>query len=59
MDQRQRRTFESHRQAFEDDLAELLRIASVSADSRQRGEVAAGGRVGGRRSSSSLGWRRS
>jgi succinyl-diaminopimelate desuccinylase len=30
---------ESHRQAFEDDLCELLRIASVSADSRQRAEV--------------------
>ncbi len=29
----------SHRQAFEDDLAALLRIASVSADSRQRGET--------------------
>jgi succinyl-diaminopimelate desuccinylase len=29
----------SHRQPFEDELAELLRIASVSADSRQRGEV--------------------
>ncbi|MCI0366626.1 MAG: hypothetical protein L0219_22405, partial [Phycisphaerales bacterium] len=27
---------ESHRQAFEDDLAALLRIPSVSADSRQR-----------------------
>jgi acetylornithine deacetylase/succinyl-diaminopimelate desuccinylase-like protein len=30
---------ESHRQAFENDLAELLRIASVSADSRQRAET--------------------
>jgi succinyl-diaminopimelate desuccinylase len=30
---------ESHRQAFETDLAELLRIASVSADSRQRSET--------------------
>ncbi|MEX2318027.1 MAG: dipeptidase [Pirellulales bacterium] len=30
---------ESHRQAFEDELCELLRIPSVSADSRQRGEV--------------------
>ncbi len=30
---------ESHRQAFVDDLCGLLRIASVSADSRQRGEV--------------------
>jgi acetylornithine deacetylase/succinyl-diaminopimelate desuccinylase-like protein len=30
---------QSHRQAFEDELAALLRIASVSADSRQRGEV--------------------
>jgi succinyl-diaminopimelate desuccinylase len=29
----------THRQAFEDDLAELLRIASVSADSRQRSET--------------------
>jgi acetylornithine deacetylase/succinyl-diaminopimelate desuccinylase-like protein len=29
----------SHRQSFEDELAELLRIPSVSADSRQRGEV--------------------
>ena len=31
----------SHRQAFENDLAELLRIASVSADSRQRSEIRA------------------
>src|SRR6187551_536318 len=30
---------EAHRQAFVDDLCGLLRIASVSADSRQRGEV--------------------
>ena len=30
---------ESHRQAFVDDLMELLRIASVSADSRLAGEV--------------------
>jgi succinyl-diaminopimelate desuccinylase len=30
---------QSQRQAFEDDLSALLRIASVSADSRQRGEV--------------------
>jgi acetylornithine deacetylase/succinyl-diaminopimelate desuccinylase-like protein len=30
---------QSHRQAFEKDLAELLRIPSVSADSRQRGET--------------------
>src|SRR4051795_2719005 len=30
---------QSHRQAFECDLADLLRIASVSADSRQRGET--------------------
>ena len=30
---------QSHRQAFEADLADLLRIASVSADSRQRGET--------------------
>ena len=30
---------QSHRQAFESNLAELLRIASVSADSRQRGET--------------------
>ncbi len=30
---------ESHRQQFESDLADLLRIASVSADSRQRGET--------------------
>jgi succinyl-diaminopimelate desuccinylase len=30
---------DSHRQAFQDDLAALLRIASVSADSRQRGET--------------------
>jgi acetylornithine deacetylase/succinyl-diaminopimelate desuccinylase-like protein len=30
---------QSHRQAFEDELAALLRVASVSADSRQRGEV--------------------
>jgi acetylornithine deacetylase/succinyl-diaminopimelate desuccinylase-like protein len=30
---------QSHRQAFESDLADLLRIASVSADSRQRGET--------------------
>jgi acetylornithine deacetylase/succinyl-diaminopimelate desuccinylase-like protein len=30
---------ESHRAAFERDLAELLRIASVSADSRQRAET--------------------
>ena len=30
---------QSHRQAFENDLAELLRIASVSADSRQRAET--------------------
>jgi acetylornithine deacetylase/succinyl-diaminopimelate desuccinylase-like protein len=29
----------SHRQAFEGDLADLLRIASVSADSRQNGET--------------------
>jgi acetylornithine deacetylase/succinyl-diaminopimelate desuccinylase-like protein len=29
----------SHRQAFEDDLSDLLRIASVSADSRHRGDV--------------------
>ena len=29
----------SHRQAFEDELADLLRIPSVSADSRQRGET--------------------
>ena len=29
----------SHRQAFENDLADLLRIASVSADSRQRAET--------------------
>ena len=29
----------SHRQSFEDELAELLRIPSVSADSRKRGEV--------------------
>lgn len=30
---------QSHRQQFEADLANLLRIASVSADSRQRGET--------------------
>jgi succinyl-diaminopimelate desuccinylase len=30
---------QSHRKAFEDELAALLRIASVSADSRQTGEV--------------------
>src|SRR5258705_8116712 len=30
---------QSHRQAFERDLADLLRIASVSADSRQRAET--------------------
>jgi succinyl-diaminopimelate desuccinylase len=30
---------ESHRQAFENDLVELLRIPSVSADSRQRAET--------------------
>ncbi len=30
---------QSHRQAFEDDLADLLRIASVSADSRQKAET--------------------
>jgi succinyl-diaminopimelate desuccinylase len=30
---------ESHRDAFERDLSELLRIASVSADSRQKGET--------------------
>jgi len=30
---------ESHRQSFENELAELLRIASVSADSRQRAET--------------------
>jgi succinyl-diaminopimelate desuccinylase len=30
---------QTHRQRFEGDLAELLRIASVSADSRQRAEV--------------------
>jgi succinyl-diaminopimelate desuccinylase len=30
---------ETHRQAFVDDLAELLRIASVSADSRHAGDV--------------------
>ena len=30
---------ESHRQSFENDLAALLRIASVSADSRQRAET--------------------
>ncbi|MEX2092460.1 MAG: dipeptidase [Pirellulales bacterium] len=30
---------ESHRQAFVDDLAELLRIASVSADSRHAGDI--------------------
>ena len=30
---------QSHRQAFEGDLADLLRIASVSADSRQRAET--------------------
>ncbi len=30
---------DSHRQAFENDLAELLRIPSVSADSRQRAET--------------------
>jgi acetylornithine deacetylase/succinyl-diaminopimelate desuccinylase-like protein len=29
----------AHRKSFEDELAELLRIPSVSADSRQRGEV--------------------
>ncbi len=29
----------AHRSAFEEDLAALLRIASVSADSRQKGEV--------------------
>jgi succinyl-diaminopimelate desuccinylase len=29
----------THRKSFEDELAELLRIPSVSADSRQRGEV--------------------
>jgi succinyl-diaminopimelate desuccinylase len=29
----------SHREAFEQDLSELLRIASVSADSRQNGET--------------------
>src|SRR5262249_26346152 len=29
----------SHRQQFEGDLADLLRIASVSADSRQNGET--------------------
>ncbi len=30
---------QAHRQAFEDDLSALLRIASVSADSRQRAET--------------------
>jgi succinyl-diaminopimelate desuccinylase len=30
---------QAHRQAFEEDLASLLRIASVSADSRQRAET--------------------
>src|SRR3954462_3959765 len=30
---------QSHRQGFESDLADLLRIASVSADSRQRADV--------------------
>jgi succinyl-diaminopimelate desuccinylase len=30
---------QTHREDFEGDLADLLRIASVSADSRQRGEV--------------------
>lgn len=30
---------QAHRQAFEDDLSTLLRIASVSADSRQRAET--------------------
>ncbi|MCI0335086.1 MAG: dipeptidase [Planctomycetes bacterium] len=30
---------QSHRQAFEDDLSAMLRIASVSADSRQRAET--------------------
>ena len=30
---------ESHRQAFVDDLAELLRIASISADSRHAGDI--------------------
>ena len=30
---------ESHRTAFEADLSDILRIASVSADSRQQGEV--------------------
>src|SRR5262245_54424011 len=29
----------SHRQAFEDDLSDLLRIASVSADSRHKGDI--------------------
>ncbi|HJQ79830.1 MAG TPA: peptidase M20, partial [Lacipirellulaceae bacterium] len=29
----------SHRKSFEDELAELLHIPGVSADSRQRGEV--------------------
>ena len=29
----------SHRQTFESELAEVLRIPSVSSDSRQRGEV--------------------
>jgi succinyl-diaminopimelate desuccinylase len=36
---RVRQYIASHRQAFENDLAELLRIPSVSADSRQRGET--------------------
>jgi acetylornithine deacetylase/succinyl-diaminopimelate desuccinylase-like protein len=31
---------QAHRQVFEDDLAELLRIPSVSADSRRSGDVA-------------------
>jgi succinyl-diaminopimelate desuccinylase len=30
---------QSHRSAFEADLSDILRIASVSADSRQRGEI--------------------
>jgi succinyl-diaminopimelate desuccinylase len=34
-----RQYIERHREAFERDLAELLRIASVSADSRQNGET--------------------
>jgi succinyl-diaminopimelate desuccinylase len=33
------RYIESHRQAFVDDLADLLRIASVSADSRHAGDI--------------------